>query len=581
MGVAAVLIVAALTAPKAIAGATTARTSAAHAGSAAQAYDESLCQSRSSLCIDTYDNPAGEYVGHDEPSLEFKSAQPGSGNDMTYTMTLPEGAQDPAHAAGTGGDVELPAPPDVLVRPDPVRHASPRPSTRRPARRTPTPTTWSAPNPTAPDYIGKHPGNALHGTAVLRPRLRAPVRGLRLHRAPVLRRHDDRQPHPRTRTPASRTPPPATTTSSAARSRSTGPTSPRAAPRRRPANPLFTGTFASPNLSAVNPNLNKDLLMSPGDRIRIHMHDTAGRLPRRPDRPHHRAERFDDRIDGQRVRAHPVQPDVEHVPGAAVRLPPRVLHRRPARQHVVRAHLQRRDVRRDRPLRELHPARRRRSTAPCPATRTPAASTRTTAASASPAATRPWSRSTAASAPTRTSTAQSYRNDWPGTDPNPSRTRLCTRRRCCSPARWPTARPNYSTIAFETDLPGSRPPTRRPRRSATAPPGRTASTRPGRAVLPVLHHPSAAVPVPGRRAAGSSRARRTPSAAARRPSSGRCCKTVYPAAGSRRSPVQQLQQRRHAEPLPGPIGDRMHRCPAARRRWPRRRATHNSGLRDP
>ena len=37
---------------------------------------------------------------------------------------------------------------------------------------------------------------------------------------------------------------------------------------------MFTGTFANPNFSAVNPDVNKDLLMNPGDRIRIHMHDT-------------------------------------------------------------------------------------------------------------------------------------------------------------------------------------------------------------------------------------------------------------------------------------------------------------------
>jgi hypothetical protein len=41
-----------------------------------------------------------------------------------------------------------------------------------------------------------------------------------------------------------------------------------------PADPLFTGTFSAPNFSAVNPNLSKDLLMKPGDRIRIHMYDT-------------------------------------------------------------------------------------------------------------------------------------------------------------------------------------------------------------------------------------------------------------------------------------------------------------------
>ena len=41
-----------------------------------------------------------------------------------------------------------------------------------------------------------------------------------------------------------------------------------------PANPLFTGTFSDPNSTAVNPDLTQDLLMSPGDRILIHMHDT-------------------------------------------------------------------------------------------------------------------------------------------------------------------------------------------------------------------------------------------------------------------------------------------------------------------
>ncbi len=58
--------------------------------------------------------------------------------------------------------------------------------------------------------------------------------------------------------------PPATTTSWAAKSRSTGRTSPRTASRRRPADPLFTGTFDNPNFAAVNPDYNQDLLMKPG-----------------------------------------------------------------------------------------------------------------------------------------------------------------------------------------------------------------------------------------------------------------------------------------------------------------------------
>ena len=41
---------------------------------------------------------------------------------------------------------------------------------------------------------------------------------------------------------------------------------------------MFTGTFDSPNFAAVNPDLKKDLLMSPGDRIRIHLHDASAGL---------------------------------------------------------------------------------------------------------------------------------------------------------------------------------------------------------------------------------------------------------------------------------------------------------------
>jgi hypothetical protein len=44
--------------------------------------EDPLCQSYNSLCVDTSGTPAGGYVGHDEPSLEFKSGRAGSGNDM-------------------------------------------------------------------------------------------------------------------------------------------------------------------------------------------------------------------------------------------------------------------------------------------------------------------------------------------------------------------------------------------------------------------------------------------------------------------------------------------------------------------
>ena len=60
--------------------------------------------SRKLLCTDIrginghyhrfYDN--GHYIGHDEPSIRFLSNRPGSGNNVTFTETLP---RDPAALA--------------------------------------------------------------------------------------------------------------------------------------------------------------------------------------------------------------------------------------------------------------------------------------------------------------------------------------------------------------------------------------------------------------------------------------------------------------------------------------------------
>src|SRR5690349_14245632 len=62
-----------------------------------------FCQSHLSLCADTQPGALGTYVGHDEPSVEFKSSVPGSGNDMTYTMTLPEDPTQQPNNSGAGG----------------------------------------------------------------------------------------------------------------------------------------------------------------------------------------------------------------------------------------------------------------------------------------------------------------------------------------------------------------------------------------------------------------------------------------------------------------------------------------------
>jgi len=49
-----------------------------------------------------YDN--GHYVGHDEPSVKFISALPGSGNTMNYAMRLPRDPRKRPTARGTRTD---------------------------------------------------------------------------------------------------------------------------------------------------------------------------------------------------------------------------------------------------------------------------------------------------------------------------------------------------------------------------------------------------------------------------------------------------------------------------------------------
>ena len=71
--------------------------------SASKGYNEPLCQSSKSLCADIYSNPKGQYVGHDEPLVEFKSGVAGSGNNMTYTLTLPKDPKTQPNASGAGG----------------------------------------------------------------------------------------------------------------------------------------------------------------------------------------------------------------------------------------------------------------------------------------------------------------------------------------------------------------------------------------------------------------------------------------------------------------------------------------------
>ena len=156
---------------------------------------EPLCWSHASLCTDVYDKLSGDYVGHDEPSLEFKSGCPGQAT-TSPTGPLPDGPEGAADAGGSG----------------PTWNFELRPTfwfglTLCDTESAPEYTKTCTPNSDANNLVGTNPngaelhreasGQRVHGAAVLRPGLRASVRGLRLHGDAVLRRDDHRQPQPR------------------------------------------------------------------------------------------------------------------------------------------------------------------------------------------------------------------------------------------------------------------------------------------------------------------------------------------------------------------------------------------------
>jgi len=237
----------------------------------------SLCTSKLSLCVDANQYPYGKYVGHDEPSLEFKSNIPGSGNDMSYTMVLPRDPKTQPTASGAGGTTW-----NFQLRPTfwfGMTLCDSQSSPEFTTNCTPDSDQNNLVNsdPNAPDYIGKHPGNAFMELQFYGPGSVPQFEGFGCTATQYCA---------------------AMTIDSRTRDQNTGVENTKACNNfilggpepinwayvttsgvsQAPANPLFTGTFSSPNFTAVNPNLAEDLLMSPGDRIRIHMQDTPAGL---------------------------------------------------------------------------------------------------------------------------------------------------------------------------------------------------------------------------------------------------------------------------------------------------------------
>ncbi|WP_406829938.1 hypothetical protein ABEG17_13155 [Pedococcus sp. KACC 23699] len=253
------------------------QTTARPAASASSTYHEPLCQSHNALCADTFDNPAGEYVGHDEPSVLFKSGVRGSGNDITYTLVLPKDPKSQPTASGASGATwNFQLRPtfwfgltlcDTESAPEYTRTCTPDSDTNN----------LVGTNPAAPDYIGKHPGNAYMELQFYGPGYVPQFEGFgcTAHQYCAAMTIDSFNSDQNTGIP----------NTAACDNYLLGGVEPinwayitRNGHSQAPANPLFTGTFDNPDLSAVTPDQAKDLFMNPGDQIRIHMHDTDAGL---------------------------------------------------------------------------------------------------------------------------------------------------------------------------------------------------------------------------------------------------------------------------------------------------------------
>ena len=115
------------------------------------------------LCTETVfsHNYEGKYIGHDEPALLFYSSTPGSGNSSRYLLRLPEDPPNLPKQDGTGGTFNFQLHPafwfgmaicDSQSAPNPGPDAKCSPDTDA--------NIFDNPDPSAADYIGKHPGTA-------------------------------------------------------------------------------------------------------------------------------------------------------------------------------------------------------------------------------------------------------------------------------------------------------------------------------------------------------------------------------------------------------------------------------------
>jgi hypothetical protein len=108
-----------------------------------------------------------EYIGHDEPLMEFYSNRPGSGNDTTYVVTLPKDPPVKPQQDGSGGTWNFQLRPafwmgmnvcDDQSAPNPHYAGAPYPTNR--CKPDSDQNIFTSQRASSPRYIGKAPGGA-------------------------------------------------------------------------------------------------------------------------------------------------------------------------------------------------------------------------------------------------------------------------------------------------------------------------------------------------------------------------------------------------------------------------------------
>src|SRR5215469_5468087 len=127
-----------------------------------------LCTVDAEFCTETIDpyNYAGQYSGHDEPSLLFYSNTAGAGNSNLYQLTLPSDPPTAPNQNGTGGTFNFQLHPTfwfgMAICND---QSAPNPGGSSVGPVVPcTPDSdsniYNSSDPASPRYIGHHPGTS-------------------------------------------------------------------------------------------------------------------------------------------------------------------------------------------------------------------------------------------------------------------------------------------------------------------------------------------------------------------------------------------------------------------------------------